>query len=361
MAGTFSNLLEGLKPVMVMVIIQIAFGGINIFYKLATNDGMSVKIMVAYRMMFAAASMVPLALILEWKSRPKLTRRIFILSFFLGIFGGSLSHNLYAESLALTSATFVAAMSNLIPAMTFVMAIILRMESLAIRTNVGKAKVLGTILSIGGAMILTFYKGVEMNIWSTNINLLHHHHHDMTVSQQSSSGNQALGGFLGVASAVSMAIWMILQAKLSMVYPSYSATALMSICASIQSVVYALCTERDWSAWKLGWNIRLVTVVYTGVVGSGLMVALMTWVARRRGALFISSFYPLLLVVVAIAGSLMLDEKLHVGSMLGAVFIILGLYSVLWGKSKEMMTTTQLNAFKSSKESESRDIAAVEP
>ena len=87
------------------------------------------------------------------------------------------------------------------------------MESLAIRTNVGKAKVLGTILSIGGAMILTFYKGVEMNIWSTNINLLHHHHHhhDMTVSQQSSSGNQALGGFLGVASAVSMAIWMILQ------------------------------------------------------------------------------------------------------------------------------------------------------
>ena len=47
--------------------------------------------------------------------------------------------------------------------------------------------------------------------------------------------------------------------------------------------------------------------------------------------------------------------------MLGAVFIILGLYSVLWGKSKEMMTTTQLNAFKSSKESESRDIAAVEP
>ena len=46
---------------MVMVIIQIAFGGINI----ATNDGMSVKIMVAYRMIFAAASMVPLALIVE--------------------------------------------------------------------------------------------------------------------------------------------------------------------------------------------------------------------------------------------------------------------------------------------------------
>uniref|UniRef100_F6I0J3 WAT1-related protein n=1 Tax=Vitis vinifera TaxID=29760 RepID=F6I0J3_VITVI len=150
-------------------------------------------------------------------------------------------------------------MTNLIPAMTFVMAIILRMESLSIKTNIGKAKVLGTILSIAGAMVLTFYKGREIKLWSTNINLLHQDHHDMS---EQSSRNQALGGFLGVASAVSMAVWMILQAKLSMEYPPYSATALMSLCASIQSVVYALCTERHWSAWKLGWNVRLLTVVY---------------------------------------------------------------------------------------------------
>ena len=36
---------------------------------------------------------------------------------------GSLSQNLYIESLALTSATFVSAMANLIPAITFIMAI----------------------------------------------------------------------------------------------------------------------------------------------------------------------------------------------------------------------------------------------
>lgn len=49
---------------------------------------------------------------------------------------------------------------------------------------------------------------------------------------------------------------------MSKVYPPYSATALTSICASIQSVAYAMCTE-EWAAWKLGWNIRLLTVVYT--------------------------------------------------------------------------------------------------
>ena len=86
------------------------------------------------------------------------------------------------------------------------------MESLSIETNVGKAKVVGTALSIAGAMIFTFYKGTEIKLWSTSLNLLHHdhHHRDIAVSEQSSK-NQALGGFLGVASAMSMAVWMILQ------------------------------------------------------------------------------------------------------------------------------------------------------
>lgn len=48
------------------------------------------------------------------------------------------------------------------------------MERLAIGTIAGKAKLMGTIMSLGGAMILTFYKGVEIKLWSTNINLLHH-------------------------------------------------------------------------------------------------------------------------------------------------------------------------------------------
>ncbi|KAL6345979.1 hypothetical protein AAG906_025259 [Vitis piasezkii] len=358
MAGKLVCLFEGLKPTIAMVMIQITFGGIHVLYKLAKNDGMSMKIMIAYRMIFATASMVPLALILERNSRPRLTGRIFFLGFILGMFGGSLTHNLYVESLVLTSATFVAAMTNLTPALTFIMAIILRMERLAIRTDAGKAKVLGTILSIGGAMIFTFYKGIGINVWTTNINLLHHH--AMTTSKQTSA-KEALGALLGVGSGVSIAIWMIIQAKLSKVYPPYSATALTSICASIQSVAYAMCTE-EWAAWKLGWNIRLLTVVYTviccitGVIGSGLMIALMAWVARMRGALFISSFYPLLLIIVAIVGSLMLDELLHLGSILGAVLIILGLYSVLWGKGKETMEATQLNPLKSSKDSELRDV-----
>ena len=54
------------------------------------------------------------------------------------------------------------------------------------------------------------------------------------------------------------------QAKMCEIYPSYySGIALMSIMGTIQAVVVALCMERDWSRWKLGWNIRLLTVFYS--------------------------------------------------------------------------------------------------
>jgi len=46
-------------------------------------------------------------------------------------------------------------------------------------------------------------------------------------------------------------------------YPThYSSTALISFWASLVSIVLALCFERDLSQWKLGWNIRLLTVAY---------------------------------------------------------------------------------------------------
>lgn len=56
---------EEMKPVAVMVIVQVAYAGVNVFYKLAANDGMNLRLVVAYRFLFAAAIMVPLSFILE--------------------------------------------------------------------------------------------------------------------------------------------------------------------------------------------------------------------------------------------------------------------------------------------------------
>ncbi|GER47164.1 nodulin MtN21 /EamA-like transporter family protein [Striga asiatica] len=350
--GSLENIrhhLHGLKPTLLMICVQTIFAVVNIGYKLSANDGMRLTVLVGYRFMFGAAFIVPLAIFVERSNkRPKLTWKIVFYGFLCGLFGGSLGQNLYLKSLALTSATFASAMTNLIPAITFLVAISLRLERLGWNSSAGKAKVVGTIMGIGGAMLLTFYKGPELNLWDTNINLLettttHHRQTGGQTPSQPGGHNLALGAVLALASCVCYSLWLIVQAKASEKYPCpYSITAMMTVWGTIQSIGFAACTEKDWSNWALGWNIRLLTVAFAGVLGSGVMFTFVAWCVRMRGPLFVSIFNPLLLVLVAIAGSLLLEEKLHLGMVVGGIVIIMGLYTVLWGKGKELKKMSQL-------------------
>ncbi|KAL7235990.1 hypothetical protein ACSBR1_019299 [Camellia fascicularis] len=266
-----------------------------------------------------------------------------------------MAQNLYAEAFVLTSATLAATLYNLIPACTFILAVFFRMERLGLGTMIGKAKVAGTLMCTGGAMLLMFYKGAELNIWSTNVHLFHKGGH--VASPHPHDRNDVVGPLLVVSCCVSTTIGLIVQAKMIQDYPCvYSSTALMTTMAAIQAIGYALCIDRDWSKWKLGWNLRLLTVSYSGIVACGVTFPLMAWCVQIKGPLFVSVFSPVLLVLVAIAGLLLLDEKLHLGSVLGAVVIVCGLYMVLWGKSKELKRIPQLMPSKSSEELEHIDI-----
>ncbi|KAL0365101.1 UNVERIFIED_CONTAM: WAT1-related protein [Sesamum angustifolium] len=339
--------IHGLKPTLIMVLVQTLLSLVNIGYKLAANDGMALSVLVAYRLIFGAACVIPVAIFVERKKRPKLTWTVALYGFLCGLFGGSLGQNLYLKSLVLTSATFISAMTNLIPAITFIIAISLRLEKLGWNTIAGKAKVFGTLLGIGGAMVFTFYKGPELHIGKTGINLL-----KMTSShgqaQTQNHPNLVVGLLLSLVTCLAYSLWLIIQAKAAEKYPCpYSLTGMMTFWGSIQSVIYAICVERDRSQWILGWNIRLVTALVAGVLGSGLMFTLVAWCVRMRGPLFVSIFNPLLLVIVAIVGILFLDEKLHLGMSLSLfryseLLIVCGLYIVLWGKSKEMKNVNQI-------------------
>ncbi|KAK8613748.1 hypothetical protein V6N13_101505 [Hibiscus sabdariffa] len=339
--GRIGNLVHRLKPPLLMVVVQFIFAGINLMYKLAANDGMSLQLIVVYRFMFASVIMIPLALIFERNSLKKINRKVVFQAFLCGLLGGSLGQNFYLQSLVHTSATFVAAMINLAPACTFILAICFKMEKLAIGTSAGKAKVCGTLIGIGGAMVFTFYKGIRINIWSTHFNLVKHPRHPGTSPASHDTGRFILGAFFGLMSCISYSMWLITQAKMSVRFPYlYSSTALMCIMGAIQGAVFALCTVRDWSQWRLGWNVRLLAVAYVGIMGSALLVFLISWAVRLMGPLYASIFNPLGLVFVAIVGSLLLDEKLHLGSIIGGIMIVCGVYVVLWGKAKEMKQKT---------------------
>lgn len=86
--------------------------------------------------------------------------------------------------------------------------IYLSYERLNLQTAPGKAKVLGTITGIGGAMMLTFLKGVEINIWNFHIKLLHK---DQKGTLNHDSVTKLLGIFCGLGSCFCFALWLIIQ------------------------------------------------------------------------------------------------------------------------------------------------------
>ncbi|KAK1349810.1 Nodulin MtN21 /EamA-like transporter family protein [Heracleum sosnowskyi] len=336
------NIVHGLKPTILMVIAETILGGSNVLYKLAANDGVDLRILVAYRFLFAAAFMIPVAFLVERNKRPKLTWMVIWQSFLSALLGGSVFQNLYILSLVLTSATFATATTNLVTAITFVLALCFRLEKLNWDKASGKAKVAGTLLSLAGAMVLTLYKGPAIVKWNTHLDIVNHdNHHDGHVV--GTHTNLILGACAALGSITCYALWINLQAKIAEYYPCpYSSSTLMITMTSIQCTLYALCMQRDWNQWKLGWNIGLLTVSYAGVLATGLMYTLVAWCVRMRGPLFVSAFNPLMVVIVALAGPLILNENLFVGSVLGGITIICGLYVLLWGKAMEMNTKTRL-------------------
>lgn len=81
----------------------------------------------------------------------------------------------------------------------------IRLERLNIGTLTGKAKIVGTLLGISGAMILTFYKSIEIHLWSTHINLLKHQ------QPKNVSADNILGSSLALGTCISYSIWLIIQ------------------------------------------------------------------------------------------------------------------------------------------------------
>ncbi|KAF8019984.1 LOW QUALITY PROTEIN: hypothetical protein BT93_G0620 [Corymbia citriodora subsp. variegata] len=229
-----------MKAALMMVVVQVAFAGVNILYKLTASNGMNLTVIIAYQFIFATAFLAPLAFFLERKSKPKITWTVLGQAFFCGLFGGSLGQNLYLASLSMTSATYALATAILIPAVTFVSALSLgigpgeyargifcwdvllfdvhvglsKLGWVRLRTAAGKAKAAGTLMGIDGAMLLTFYK---VNLWSTHVNLLRH----VAAVQwgQEGSSDLLLGSLLAVASCFCYASWLIIQVGLRLLFP----------------------------------------------------------------------------------------------------------------------------------------------
>ncbi|KAL6006653.1 hypothetical protein ACLOJK_032146 [Asimina triloba] len=318
-----------------MIIVQLAYGGSNILTKLALQRGMNCLAFIVYRHLIAMLILGPIAYFIERKHRPPLSVSILMKIFLLASLGITIHQNLYYIGLNYSSPTVASALSNVIPSLTFILAVLLRMEEVRIRTVGGRIKLLGTSICVGGALIFILYRGYLFNsiVRSPLIDISGKHSGGL----RHIKNDWIKGSALILTSHIAYSGWLIFQVKVFEVYPArFSMNTLMCFFASLQCSVVAIAFDRSTASWRLQWNIQLLTIVCCGVVISGLVYYLQTWCISEKGPVFTAMFSPLLIVFVGIFSAIVFAERLHLGSVIGAFFIVVGLFCVLWAKNKDI-------------------------
>ncbi|KAI4345137.1 hypothetical protein L6164_012292 [Bauhinia variegata] len=308
-------------PYLIVVLLQVIYAGMILLSKAVLNDGMKSSVFIFYRQVVGTIVLVPLAIIFEGRSALPLSFVTLCKIFMLSFVGISLSLNVYAVALTYTSAMLGAAITNSLPVSAFFFAALLGMEKVKIRTKPGIAKVAGLAVCMSGVGILALYKGPQLKALQ-----LHHlpsaepYHHSQSQFQYhdqddfSSRRRWILGSLLLFCSIITWGFYLVIQARLLQSYPSkLTFTALQCLSSSVQSFGIAVALERDFQQWKLGWNTRLLAVVYCGSMVTGLSYYMQAWVIQKKGPVFSATWNPLSLILTIIGSTLILGEAVRLG------------------------------------------------
>ncbi|XP_057795783.1 WAT1-related protein At1g21890-like [Salvia miltiorrhiza] len=319
-----------MKPYLAMIGLQFGYAGMYIISLVSLKRGFSHWILVVYRHVVASLVFCPFAYFLEKKIRPRMTKSIFLKIMLLAFLEPVLDQNLYYLGMQYTSATFASATVNVLPAITFIMAVVFRLERVNLKKVQSLAKVIGTLITVMGAMVMTLYKGPIVDI------LWYSHGGGQQKAAAGSEQHWVSGTIMLLSCIVGWSAFFIVQKKTLEEYPAeLSLTSLVCVMGVVEGGIAAVIMERRKSAWAIGFDSRLLAAAYSGIVCSGIAYYMQSVVNKARGPVFVTAFSPLSMIITAVLGAVVLAEQLHLGSLIGAGIIVVGLYSVVWGKSRE--------------------------
>ncbi|KAL6619833.1 hypothetical protein ACP70R_034972 [Stipagrostis hirtigluma subsp. patula] len=321
------------KPYGAAVAIQLIYTGMFVISKAAFDQGMNTYVYIFYRQAVGSVLLLPVALVLQRRNPRSMSPWVLLKLFFCALIGITLGVNLYHVSLKFTSATVASAADSSLPAVTFFLAVLLRMENVKLKHPSGIAKLTSVVLCIGGVFTIAFFNGPSLS----PIN-----HHRAFASHPSGSnvivakGLWILWTFLMILSIFVWSLWMVLQTAVLKEYPNKMiVTATQCVLSTVQSFVVAVIAERDFSKWKLRFDISLLAIFYSGCMVTGVSYYLQTWCLQKKGPIFFAAWTPLCFVFTIFCSSFFLGEIVHLGSIVGGVLLVGSLYSMMWGQIKE--------------------------
>ncbi|KAI4352304.1 hypothetical protein L6164_006568 [Bauhinia variegata] len=263
-----------------MITIECTNVGVNTLFKAATDRGLSYYVFIVYSYLISTLLLLlPLPFIIPRSTGLSLKLPALSRIFILGAIDVVATLCGY-RGLEYSSPTVASAACNLIPAFTFILAVFFKMEKADLRSSTTQAKIMGSIVSIS--------------------------------------------------------VWYIVQAQIMKLYPVEPIVVMLyNLCGTLISAPVCFLAEPKLRAWILSPDIKMVSVVYSGIFSTCFSVLVHSCCIRLKGPVYVSVFRPLSIAFAAASSVIFLGEALHLGSVVGAVILSIGFYAVLWGKSKE--------------------------
>ncbi|XP_024031409.1 WAT1-related protein At5g40240 [Morus notabilis] len=204
------------------------------------------------------------------------------------------------------------------------------MEDMNLRGSITRIKIIGAMLSVSGPLIAVLYKG-------------------LTIPSSASSSPSPTSFPFNSVSAGKIANKLDHRrpftslpnhsrrnlTKVIKMYPDeQTVTLVYFICKTIIAVPICFMAETKLSAWRLKPEMW-ITVITSGFFGPSFTTLLCTWGRHLKGPLYTSIFKPFFIAIAAVFGVIFLGDALCLASVVGATIIVVGIYSVIWGKAQD--------------------------
>lgn len=286
------------------------------------SKGLNPFFLVSLGNLAACCFFLPFAVYFERKRWPRRLGLNLMWKFLLyaigwiALFQPLMQYGVKETSPALSSIT-----PNLAPGFIFIIAWVLRYEKVDIKCLYTHIKILGTIVCLVGAILMSVMQTITKDDTHTD-------------------KSRVYGTLCLIAAVIILSLIIILQAKIMSEFPApMSLTVVASFIGAILTSIIQMiqqCSLEISSNFVIGGY--LIGYVILGGIGFGVCSILQTWAIRKKGPLFYVSFCSVNTLFSVILAAIALGESITLGSFAGMIVMCIGLYSVLWAKKKEELT-----------------------
>ncbi|KAJ3672645.1 hypothetical protein LUZ60_007366 [Juncus effusus] len=282
-----------------------------------------------------AIVLLPFAIAFERKKWPKkVTSSLMAQIVMISVGGVCIFQVLMLMGIEKTSPAVASAMPNLAPGFIFIIAACLRFEKFEKNCKYSKAKIVGTLVCLSGAITMSFLQTPPPT--SPELNK------PPQLSENSNNNGYydwILGCFYLLAGVIVLSCNAVLQAATMVNFPApLSLCTITSMMGSIFTVILLFLINGTIDIGSPRISITIIgEICIMGGVVVGACIAFQAWCVSKKGPVLVSIFSPIQTVCSTILSAILYGQMIGLGSSAGIVLMFCGLYAVLWAKNNETL------------------------